>query len=224
MTHFDTQQQNPAHNWQSNPQGWSAFNAPWMQAMAGYGPGGYGSGGYGLGQPAYGQQQYGQYGGQPAFGAFGYGAGGGAQPQAGARQPQWGQQWGGQQRQLSQQDVNEVVRQLVPALPQIFAQAQHPFGEIGYAAFGQAPRQLSPQDVNEVVRQILPIVPQIVGMLQSQQQPHYAAMQGGLGRSVRRPRPTRASANLVSAIQAGRGTQFGTPQFQSAFGGPMAGN
>ena len=36
MTYFDTLQQNPAHNWQSNPQGWSAFNAPWMQAMAGY--------------------------------------------------------------------------------------------------------------------------------------------------------------------------------------------
>src|SRR5207247_11124654 len=66
----------------------------------------------------------------------------------------WGQQWGGQQRQLSQQDVNEVVRQLVPALPQILAQAQNPFGGISYAAYGQAPRQLSPQDVNEVVRQI----------------------------------------------------------------------
>jgi hypothetical protein len=197
MTHFDTQQQNPAHNWQSNPQGWSAFTAPWMQAMAGYGPGGYGSGGYGLGQPAYGQQQYGQYGGQPAFGASGYGAGGGAQPQGwGQQQPQWGQQWGGQQRQLSPQDVNEVVRQLVPALPQILAQAQQSHGAIGYAAFGQAPRQLSQQDVNEVVRQLLPIVPQIVGMLQNQPQPQYAAMQGGQG----------------------FGTPFGMPQFQSAYG------
>src|SRR5882672_5856746 len=55
-----------------------------------------------------------------------------------------GQQWGGQQqRQLSQQDVNEVVRQLVPVLPQILAQAQQPYGAIGHAAFGQAPRQLS---------------------------------------------------------------------------------
>jgi hypothetical protein len=61
--------------------------------------------------------------------------------------------------------VSEVVRQLVPALPQILAQAQNPFGGqgqnpfggMGYAAFGQAQRQLSPQDVNEVVRQILPI-------------------------------------------------------------------
>src|SRR4051812_40028092 len=34
------------------------------------------------------------------------------------QQPQWG---GQQQRQLSQQDVSEVVRQLVPVLPQILA-------------------------------------------------------------------------------------------------------
>src|SRR5439155_24863830 len=86
-----------------------------------------------------------------------------------------------QQRQLSQQDVSEVVRQLVPALPQILAQAQQPHAAIGYAAFGQAPRMLSQQDVNEVVRQLLPIVPQIVGMLQNQPQLQYAAMQGGLG-------------------------------------------
>ena len=135
----------------------------------------------------------------------------------------WGQQWGGQQRQLSQQDVNEVVRQLVPALPQILAQAQNPFGGIGYAAYGQAPRQLSPQDVNEVVRQILPIVPQIVGMLQSQQQPHLAAMQGGLGQGqfgglgqLGLGHPAQASGTQFGA------PQFGAPQFQSAFGGPMA--
>ena len=175
MTYFDIQQQNPAHS-QFNPQGfgqagqpygaWS--NMPLMQAMGGHGFGGYGQGGYGQGQAAYGQQ-YGQYGGQPGIAAFGWGQ----------QQPQWAQ-WGGQQqRQLSQQDVNEVVRQLVPALPQILAQAQQPYGAIGYAAFGQAPRQLSQQDVNEVVRQLLPIVPQIVGMLQNQ--PQYAAMLGGQG-------------------------------------------
>src|SRR5712664_2918234 len=97
-----------------------------MQAIGGYGLGGYGLGGYGFVQAAYGQQ-YGQYGGQPPIGAFGYNAGWGAQPQ-----------WGGQQqRQLSQQDVSEVVRQLVPALPQILAQAQP---QHAYAAYGQAPR------------------------------------------------------------------------------------
>jgi len=206
MTYYDTQQ-NPAHHSQFNPQQWGAFNsqaqpygawpsAPLMQAI----------GGYGLGQAAYGQQ-YGQYGGQPS-GAFGYNAGWGAQPQG------WGQQqqplWGGQQqRQLSQQDVSEVVRQLVPALPQILAQAQQPQAAIGYAAYGQAPRTLSQQDVNEVVRQILPIVPQIVGMLQSQPQLQYAAMQGGglgLGQF--------GQGNPLQNF----GGQFGVPQFQSAFG------
>jgi hypothetical protein len=102
------------------------------------------------GQAAYG----GQYGAQPSFGY----PGSGAQPQW------WGQQ---QQRQLSQHEVSEVVRQLLPALPQILAQAQQqtPFG---YAAYSQTPRLLSQQDVNEVVRQILPFVPQIVGTLQGQ--------------------------------------------------------
>ena len=70
---------------------------------------------------------------------------------------------------------------MVPALPQILAQAQQPYGAIGHAAYGQAPRQLSQQDVNEVVRQLLPIVPQIVGMLQNQPQLQYAAMLGGQG-------------------------------------------
>jgi hypothetical protein len=114
--------------------------------------------------------------------------------------------------------VSEVVRQLVPALPQILAQAQNPFGGIGYAAYGQAPRQLSPQDVNEVVRQILPIVPQIVGMLQSQQQPHHAAMQGGVGQGQF---GGLGQLGLGHPAQAW-GTQFGAPQFQSAFGGPTA--
>src|SRR6266446_4199295 len=229
MTYYDTQQQNPLHNTQFNPQQWAAFNpqaaqpygawssAPLMQAI-----GGYGLGGYGLGQAASGQQ-YGQYGGQPSIGAFGYNPGWGAQPQGWGQQqqPQWGQQqqpqWGGQQqRQLSQQDVSEVVRQLVPALPQILAQAQQPHAAIGYAAYGQAPRQLSQQDVNEVVRQILPIVPQIVGMLQNQPQLQYAAMGGqGLGQQGL---GQFGQGNTVQNF----GAQFGVPQFQSAFGAPAA--
>src|SRR5216684_1843682 len=218
MTYYETQQQNPMHNSQFNPQQWAGFNSqaaqpyaawprtPLMQAI----------GVYGLGQAASGQQ-YGQYGGQPFTGAFGYNTGWGAQPQGWGQQqqPQWG---GQQQRQLSQQAVSEVVRQLVPALPQILAQAQQPHAAIGYAAFGQAPRQLSQQDVNEVVRQILPIVPQIVGMLQNQPQLQYAAMQGGQG---------FGQQGLGGLGQFGQGNpaqnfgaQFGVPQFQAAFGAP----
>jgi hypothetical protein len=221
MTHFDTQQQNSAHNSQFNPQSWAAFNSqaqpygawtngPWMQAI-----GGYGQGGYGPGQAAYGQQ-YGQYGSQPSIGAYGYNAGWGAQPQGWGQQqqPWWGSQ---QQRQLSQQDVNEVVRQLVPVLPQLLAQAQQPHAAIGYAAFGQAPRQLSQQDVNEVVRQLLPIVPQIVGMLQNQPQLQYAAMQSGLGLG----QPGLGQFGQGNPLQ-NFATQFGAPQFQSAFGAPAA--
>src|SRR3979490_24913 len=216
MTYYETQQQNPMHNSQFNPQQWAAFNsqaaqpyaawpsAPLMQAI-----GGYGLGGYGLGQAASGQQ-YG-YGGQPPTGAFGYNAGWSAQPQGWGQQqqPQWG---GQQQRQLSQQDVSEVVRQLVPALPQILAQAQP--GATGYAAYGQAPRPRSQQDVNEVVRQLLPIVPQIVGMLQNQPQLQYAAMQGGggLGQFGLGAPGQNFGQNF--------GTQFGIPQFQAAFGSP----
>ena len=250
MTYYDTQQQNPLHNTQFNPQQWAAFNpqaaqpygawssAPLMQAF-----GGYGLGGYGLGQAAYGQQ-YGQYGGQPSIGAFGYNPGWGAQPQGWGQQqqPQWGQQqqpqWGGQQqRQLSQQDVSEVVRQLVPALPQILAQAQQPHAAIGYAAYGQAPRQLSQQDVNEVVRQILPIVPQIVGMLQGQPQLQYAAMQGGQGfgqqgfgqQGFGQQGFGQQGLGQYGLGQFGQGNplqnlgaQFGVPQYQSAFGAPAA--
>jgi hypothetical protein len=204
MTYFDTQQQY-LNNPQFNPQQWTPFNS---NAQAG---------GYGLGQAAFGQQ-YGQHGGQPFFGAIGSGAGWGAQPQGGQgwgqqQQPQWG---GPQQRQLSQQDVSEVVRQLVPALPQILAQAQSPHAPIGYAAYGQAPRLLSQQDVSEVVRQILPIVPQIVGMLQgqSQPQPQYAAMQGGPGLGQ------FGLGNPAQNFGQTFGTQFGVPQFQSAFGAP----
>jgi hypothetical protein len=199
MTYFDTQQQY-LNNPQFNPQQWAPFNSHAAQ-----------SGGYGLGQAAYGQQ-YGQYGGQPSIGALGYNAGWGAQPQGWGQQqqPQWG---GQQQRQLSQQDVSEVVRQLVPALPQILAQAQPPHAAMGYAAYGQAPRLLSQQDVNEVVRQILPMVPQIVGMLQGQPQLQSAAMQGGSG---------LGQFGLGNNPAQNFGTQFGVPQFQSAFGAPAA--
>src|SRR6267154_173830 len=217
MTYYDTQQQ---HNSQFSPQQWAAFNsqvaqpygawsgAPSMQAIGGQGLGGFGPGGYGLGQAAYGQQ-YSQYGGQPSIGAFGYNAGWGAQPQGWGQQqqPQWG---GQQQRQLSQQDVTEVVRQLAPALPQILAQAQSPHAAMGYAAYGQAPRQLNQPDVNEVVRQLLPIVPQTGGMLQGQPQLQYAAMQGGLGLGQ------FGQGNPLQNF----GTQYGMPQFQSAFGAP----
>jgi hypothetical protein len=206
-----------------------------MQAIGSFGLGGYGHGGYGLGQAAHGQQ-YGQYGGQPSIGAFGYNTGWGAQPQGWSQQqPQWG---GQQQRQLSQQDVSEVVRQLVPALPQILAQAQQPqHAAFGYAAYGQAPRQLSQQDVNEVVRQILPIVPQIVGMLQNQPQLQYAAMQGGLGLGQQGFGQQGFGQQGLGQLGLGQlglgqfgqgnplqnfGAQFGMPQFQSAFGAPVA--
>jgi hypothetical protein len=219
MAYYETQQQNPLHNSQFNPQQWGLFNPSLMQGAGGLGQSA-------LGQAAYGQQ-YGQYGTQSPIGAFGYNAGWGAQPQGlGQQQPQWwgqqqpqgfgqqgfGQQqpqsqgWGQQQRQLSQQDVSEVVRQLLPVLPQILAQTQQPHAAgLGYAAYGQGPRLLSQQDVNEVVRQILPIVPQIVGMLQGgQPQLQYAAMQGGAS---------------PFGQQFG-GQQHGGPQFQAAFGSP----
>lgn len=223
MTYYDTLQQNLAHGspfGQSGPQQWGsgAFGSQGGQQQGGQQ---YGGGGPGLGQAAYGQQ-YGQFGGQPTFGAFGYGPGWGGQTGWG-QQPgqQPGQQtWGGQQRQLSPQDVNEVVRQLVPALPQILAQAQTPFAGMGYAAYGQAPRQLSPQDVSEVVRQILPIVPQIMGMLQSQPQMQHSAMHGGPGQGqfgglgqFGPGYPTQAQPAQMW------GSQFGAPQFQAAFGG-----
>jgi hypothetical protein len=110
--------------------------------------------------------------------------------------------------------VSEVVRQLVPALPQILAQAQPQHAAIGYAAYGQAPRTLSQQDVNEVVRQI---VPQIVGMLQNQPQLQYAAMQGGQGLG-------QQGLGQFGQGNPGQnfGAQFGVPQFQSAFGAPAA--
>jgi hypothetical protein len=228
MTHYDTLQQNLGHN----PQFGQFGSQQWGSGPFGAQGGLHNlsmQGGPGLGQAAYGGQQYGPFGGQPNPGAFGsgaFGSGWGAQPMG------WGQQqWGGQQRQLSQQDVSEVVRQLIPALPHILAQAQTPFGGIGYAAYGQAPRQLSPQDVNEVVRQILPIVPQIVGMLQNQPQMQHAAMYGGIGQGHQFGHQSGQQFGGLGQFGAGYpqaspgqawGTQFGAPQFQAAFGGPAA--
>jgi hypothetical protein len=177
MAYFDGQQ----FNAQFNPQQWQQWAWPYLQnlqmsqtqPMAGLGIQGYP---HGLGQAAVGQPylQYGGFGqqhfGQPYLGAWG------GNP--------WGQSgWGfGQQRQLSPQDVGEVVRQLVPLLPQIVAQAQtQPQAAIGYGPFGQPSRLLTQQDVNEVVRQILPIIPQVVGMLQGQGPFQTAAIHGGAG-------------------------------------------
>ena len=156
---------------------------------------------FGLGQAAYGLQS----------GPYGTGQFGGA----------WGQ------RQLSPQDIGEVVRQMVPLLPQILAQSQQPMAAFGY---GVQQRQLSPQDVNEVVRQLLPILPQIVGAIQQGQTPMHAIFGGsgqqGFGQSFGWQNPY--------AQQAQYGLGFGNPYgqfgpqaqvgqsgspFQAAFGG-----
>jgi len=176
-TSFDAQQQlwqNPQYNpqqWaQFHPQGQQAFGQPIGMGMAN-----------GLGQAAFGAP-YGAFGAQPygQTGIGGWGAGG----------------FGGQgtQRQLSPQDVSDVVRQLVPLLPQVIAQAQQPHAAFAYNPYGQSPygqtmRTLTPQDVNDVVRAILPALPQIVGMLQGQSQfpsapAHWLGAQGGLGQAA----------------------------------------
>ncbi len=97
--------------------------------------------------------------GQGAYGGFGNPMGG-----------QFAAGWGAPQRQLSQQDVSNILQQIAPVLPQIIAQAQQnqyqPMAAYG-GGFG-AQRSLSPQDVSEVVRQILPIIPQLVQSMQQQ--------------------------------------------------------
>ena len=80
MAYYETQQQNPLHNSQFNPQQWGLFNPSLMQGAGGLGQSP-------LGQAAYGQQ-YGQYGTQPPIGGFGYNTGWGAQG-VGQQQPQW---------------------------------------------------------------------------------------------------------------------------------------
>jgi hypothetical protein len=142
----------------------------------------------------------------------------------------WQQPW--QQRQLTQQDVGDVVRQLVPILPQILAQAQP--ATMGYG-YGQ--RSLTQQDVNEVVRQILPIVPQVAATLQGQT-PALAAIHAGYGAFGQQnpfaqnlfaqspwAQATLAGQNpfaqvaMPQLLQQQPFGQPGGPQFQSAFGG-----
>ena len=155
----------------------------------------------GLGQAAYGPQ--GSYGIGQQFGSA------------------WGQQ---SQRQLSPMDVSEVVRQMVPLLPQILAQSQQPLAAFGYGINQQ--RQLSPQDINEVVRQLLPILPQIVGAIQQGQTPMHAVYGGfgqqGFGQSLGWQNPYAQQAQYGQGLYGqGFGNpygQFGSP-FQAAFGG-----
>ncbi len=162
----------------------------------------------GLGQAAFGQA-YGQAGGQP----FG---------QTGA----WGQH-----RQLSPQDANEVVRQLIPLLPQVIAQAQ----QQPMAAIGSGQRMLTQQDVNEVVRQILPIVPQIVAQLQGQSPMHAGNTGYGLGMQAQMGMPGQSFSQPFGQQPFGQQTlgqqswaqqpysQQAWPQFQAAIGGSQAG-
>jgi hypothetical protein len=198
MAYHDLHQQFPFQN----PQ------AAWMNPQAAQ------TYGFGLGQAAYGQQfgpQGGQQFGQPNIGAWGLGGG-------------WGQ---GQHRQLSQNDVGDVVRQLVPLLPQLLAQAQQqPQAAFGYGGFGQGygqnPRTLTQQDVNEVVRQILPILPQIVGTLQGQGPQYAAAMYGGQGPQFGLQNPLSQFSNPFQQQPFGQQGQQGWPNAMSAFGGSQA--
>jgi len=116
MAYQDMQQQMPLQN----PQHWGAYS--YGQPQGGLGIQGVGH--YGLGQAAYGPIWSAQYWrlGSGRWGQGGWGGG-----QAG-----WGH------RQLSQQDVGEVVRQLVPLLPVMLAQAQQPMAAFGYGGYNQA--------------------------------------------------------------------------------------
>jgi hypothetical protein len=203
-----------------------------QQGLGAFGQsGGWGQQGWGQQQPfglqAFGQQPFGQQG----FGQQGFGQ----QQQPFGQQPS-GQQWG--QRQLSQQDVGDVVRQLVPLLPQILSQAQsQPHMSYGY---GQPQRLLTQQDVNEVVRQILPVIPQIASMLQGNTPAAAAAMYGGYGQQNPWAQHVLAQAPLgqnpwAQASFTGQHPfaqqwsqqqpfgQQGWPQFQAAFGGGQQG-
>ncbi len=214
MTYADMYQQTG----QQNPQ-WAGINPQQLGQTLGQSQGQqFGSSGQsGFGQPL-GQAAYGQFG-QTNIGGY-------------------GQNWM-QQRQLSQQDVSEVVRQLVPLLPQVLAQAQQP--QIGYGAYGQTPRLLSQQDINEVVRQILPIVPQIVAVLQGQSPWQTAAAYGGWGHTGQQTGIGYGQTHMQnpSGLQNFQGFgqtfpqqqhwqqqpygQFGTPQMFAAFGNPGTG-
>jgi hypothetical protein len=166
---YEWQQQIPLQNAQFSGQ----IN-PQALVQQPFGQQGYATQGQisGLGQGALGQP-YGQFGGQQSgqhFGALGPMGG------VGMQSP-----WALQQRQLSPHDANEVIRQLVPLLPHIIAQAQqwHP-----QAAFGYGQRTLTQHDVNEVVRQILPFVPQIVAQLQGQSPVHAVHHQHPVGQQA----------------------------------------
>jgi hypothetical protein len=219
MSYFYDSQQQSQHPQQ---QQWGGFGSTMLNPAISqaYGSQAYGQPQFGgqFGQQ-FGQPQFmsGQQFGQPNLNAFGQGA-------------NWGQQgWGQSQRQLSQQDVGEVVRQLVPLLPQILAQAQ-PMQAMGYG-YGQQQRLLTQQDVNEVVRQILPIVPQIAAALQGNTPTAAAAMYGGgLGQQNPFAQNPWAQATFASQNAFGQAPfaqplqqqpfgQQGWPQFQAAFGG-----
>lgn len=177
-----------------NPQLWAQAG---QQFDRGFGQQTYAHNPIGLGQAAFGQN-------------FGYGTG-------------FGQPWGTQQRQLTPQDANEVVRQMLPLLPQILAQAQQqPQAAFGYGgAYGFGQRNLTQQDVNEVVRQILPIVPQIIAQLQGQQPSHAIYGQGqnanpfGYGWG--------ANQNYQQNLGFQQPWQQQWPQPQAAFGGYQQG-
>jgi hypothetical protein len=203
MNYFDTQQQNPLYGYNPQQAGWwnpqSQFPGVWPGTASQQAS-------YLPGQAAYGLQ-HGQYAGQPLG---------------------WAQQFGwGQQRQLSQHDVSEVIRQLLPALPQILAQAQQPYPGFGNAAYGNVPRTLTQQDVNDIVRQLLPLVPQIVGTLQGQPYQQFAMHGGigGLGQSLGSQTPFAAQNPLAAWLQQPWGAQSGNGQIgasqflQPAFGG-----
>lgn len=204
---------------QQNPQGWGGFNPQQFGQTLGqqYGLSGQQTGiGQALGQAAYGGQIF----GQPNIGGF-------------------GQNWT-QQRQLSQQDVGEIVRQLVPLLPQVLAQTQQS-PMFAYGQYGQTQqRLLSQQDINEVVRQILPMVPQIVALLQGQTPWQSAAAYGGWGQSGLGFGQGQTTQNPYGIQGYGQGSpqqhwqhqqhfqqqpfgQFGTPQFFAAFGSGTGG-
>ncbi len=213
MGYFDMNQQSGLQN----PTGW--IN-PQISQMYGQNSRGFVDG---LGLGAYGQQ-YANFGNP--FGPYGVGAFGPGQGIGWGGQQNLG--WG-QQRQLTQQDVGEVVRQLVPLLPHIVAQAQQPlaaFGYGGYGNFGYGPYQqrlLTQQDVNEVVRQIMPILPQIVGALQGQTPLQAAAMYGGFGQGFggQGPYPQFWGGQNPYAPSPTFINQqpFGQPGWQAAFGG-----
>lgn len=171
---------------------------------------------YGVGLPAYGQQfGFGSHQfGQPSFASWATAAG-------------WPQQ-----RQLSQYEVGDVVRQLVPLLPQILAQAQlQPQAAFGYGGlgalggYGQPQRLLTQQDVQEVVRQILPILPQIVSMLQGQNPMHIPAMYGAATPQIGWQNPWSQVANPFqqnpfqqNPFQQQWLGQQGWPQAMAAYG------